>query len=86
MMGVTLLVIERQSRIDMPDGVPQCTSSPTHRPRCMMRLQQHLRTIQISRDPEEIVRNLFRGVEATIGVVEYPEVRDRRCNLLRAVK
>ena len=72
MMGVTLLVIECQSRIDMFDGIGQCTPSPTHRPRGMVRLEHHLRAIQFACDSEEIVRNLFRSVEAAIGVMEQP--------------
>jgi hypothetical protein len=63
MMGVTLLVIEGQSSIDMFNGIGQGTPSPTHRPRGVVRLEQHLRAIQFARDCEEIVRNLFRSVQ-----------------------
>ncbi len=63
MMGVTLLVIEGQSSIDMFNGIGQGTPSPTHRPRGVVRLEQHLRAIQLARDCEEIVRNLFRSVQ-----------------------
>lgn len=86
MMGVTLLVIECQSRIDMLDGIGQGTPPPTHRPRGMVRLEQHLRAIQFACDSEEIVRNLFRSVEAAIGVMEQPKIRDGRRKFLRALE
>ena len=86
MMGVTLLVIEGQPSIDVFDGIGQGTPSPTHRPRGVVRLEQHLGVIQLARDSEEIVRNLFRGVEAAIRVMEHPKVRDRRRQFLRTLE
>ena len=86
MMGVTLLVIVRQSRIDMSDGIGQCTSCPTNRPRGVVGLKQHFRIIQLAPDSEKIVRNLFRSVEAAIAELEYPKVRNRRRKLLRTLE
>jgi hypothetical protein len=83
MMGVTLLVIVRQSRIDMSHGIGQCTSCPTNRPRGVVGLKQHFRIIQLTPDSKKIVRNLFRSAEAAIAEVEYPKVRNGRSKLLR---
>src|SRR5215475_15926611 len=83
-MRVPFLVIERQSRINVAEGVVQCPSSPTHGPSSMMRLQQHLLTVQVLRDPQQTVRDLLCSIEPAVGIVKYPEICDRWCYFLRA--
>jgi hypothetical protein len=76
MMRVAFFVIERQACIRMLAGLRQHAADPSCRPRGVVRLQQDFGVVQLTRDPEEISRNLVRPIEPAPAQVQTPQICD----------
>src|SRR5690348_4533970 len=86
MMRMIFFIIERQSRLDVLDSIGQCSSAPAHRPGGVVCLQLYVSTTELVRDSKKIVRNPLRSVEPAIGVVEHPQIGNRRSEFFRALE
>jgi hypothetical protein len=62
---VVLLVIKRQTDVDVLASFRQQTTRPICRPGGVMRLEQDLRIVQLASDPIEIGGNLIRPIKPT---------------------
>jgi len=85
-MCVALLVVERQTSVDIRSGFEQQTAFPKCRPRGVMRLELDLVIIELARDPEQIGRNLVCPIKLTSSDVEIIQASEGCCEVGRALE